>query len=258
MTIRSSRNFVDGNGDAVDPTSVKLSNHAGTAGITKFLDGAVIVADGAAFTEAAVGQYHYDWDPPARNTLYAIYTEIVYQGHTVHSMKLKRSQPHDETEPILEQLAQWWAAKLETITAAGGFFQDLESVRRPEDGFWSGVPTTDLSCELQLGLPQQLEAAGTLNQYAWRQTFIVNLFLAGQGGGSDVVDTRITRLAHDVHGLVAAEIAASTDGTYCAGLAEGLAVGPYTIEPHEAGQMTLLRVPILVDYTESVTDPTQQ
>lgn len=252
------KTFADAAGAAVDPTSVKLSNYAGTAGITVVATGAVVVADGAAFTQAAAGRYTYEFTPAGRNLLHAMYIETVYGGDTFHEMRLWRSDPHAATEPILEQLAQWWLAKLATVTVANGYYQTLGTPRRPEDGFWSGAPTTDLSCELAMGEPDEVEQSGTLDKLSWRQPFYALIYLAGQGGGSDVTDTRVARLVHDIHTLIANEIAASTDGTYCDGLAEGLGVGPYTIEPLDKDQLTLVRVPILVDYTESDIDPTQQ
>lgn len=258
MTITITKTFADAAGDPVDPTSVTLSNQAGTAGVTAYAAGSVVVADGTPFANPTPGTYTASFDPPARNTLYAVTIETVYGGDTFYEMRIVRSEPHDGTEPIVEQLAQWWLAKLATITADGGFYQDIGTPRRPEDGFWSGLPTTDLSCELQLGPVDQLEESGRLDAYGWRQSFIVNIYLAGPGGGSDVTDTRIARLIHDIHSLVAAEIAASTDGTCCDGLADGLSVGAYAVEPVLDQQLTVVRVPILVDYSESITDPTMQ
>lgn len=257
MTATITKTFTDGAGDPVDPTSVKLSNAAGTAGVTVYATGEVVVADGAVLTRDEAGSYSAAFAPSGRNVLHAIYIEIVYLGHTLREMQLWRSAPHDDAEPILEQLAQWWLAKLATVTSAAGYYQDLGTPTRPEDSFWAGSPTTDLSCELVMGEASDVESGGGLVAYSWRQTFYALVYLAGQVG-DDVTDTRIARIVHDIHGLVAAEIAASTNGTYCNALADGLAVGPHAIAPLERDQLTLVRVPIVIDYHESVTDPTQQ
>lgn len=69
-------------GVLVDPTSVRLSNEAGTAGVVRDDTGAVVVADGTAMTREGTGVYSHTFTEPDEGLSYTSYLEIVYLGTT--------------------------------------------------------------------------------------------------------------------------------------------------------------------------------
>ena len=69
-------------GVLTNATSVTLSNAAGTAGITRNDTGAVVIADGTAFTNSATGTYTYVFTAPEVDVFYTATVETVASGST--------------------------------------------------------------------------------------------------------------------------------------------------------------------------------
>ena len=72
-------------GVLTDPTSVKLSDPAGTYGVKRNDTDAVVVADAVAMTKVSTGVYRYEFTDPAYDLEYTAYIETVYSGETTWS-----------------------------------------------------------------------------------------------------------------------------------------------------------------------------
>jgi len=87
MSTVTIRETFKADGVYVDPTSVKLSNAAATAGVIRNDTSAVVVADDTAMTKEAVGIYSYTFTEPASDLTYTYWVEWVYGGETFRDEK---------------------------------------------------------------------------------------------------------------------------------------------------------------------------
>jgi len=69
-------------GILTDPTSVKLSNEAGTYGVKRTDTDEVVVAGGTSMVKKSTGIYEYVFTDPAPNLIYDYWVEFVYGGET--------------------------------------------------------------------------------------------------------------------------------------------------------------------------------
>ena len=79
--------FRDDTDTLFDPTSIVLSDPTGAYGVKRNDTDAVVVADGAAFTNIGVGIYEKSWTDPAADLTYTAYAEYVIGGETYWTPK---------------------------------------------------------------------------------------------------------------------------------------------------------------------------
>jgi hypothetical protein len=93
------------------------------------------------------------------------------------------------SESILEQLAVWHLAAINSITEVHGYQQTIVA-KRPEEVFIDSDTVTDLTAICEMGECVE-DVEPTLDQVFWRQTFHAWVYLLGVAGTSLAVDTRV-------------------------------------------------------------------
>lgn len=84
MSTRVVRRNFKVNNVLTDPTSIVLSDSAGTYGIKRNDTDAVVVAAGTAMTKITTGVYEHTFTEPADDLAYTAWVKIVYGGNTYY------------------------------------------------------------------------------------------------------------------------------------------------------------------------------
>lgn len=169
--------------------------------------------------------------------------------------------PTIATTPILERIAQWHAAAIESITVADGYSQTLSVTRAGQLALDAGH-VRDLAAICSLG-DVCSEDAGEEDEghYCWRQSFDTMVYFLGAGGGDDGEDPRIANVIADIHKLLAWELQNadySRRNRYCGGLAYGIAPMAWEIGWDVTRQAVYVVVPLLISFEVLNTDPCSQ
>lgn len=153
-------------------------------------------------------------------------------------------------ESILEQIAQWHLAMINSITTANGYQQTLTG-SRAEEQFLAGETIGDLDvlCCLAAGdgavelEGQDLDPSGKVQ---WSQLIDAFVHLLGAAGTGLAVDQRITRIVADIHKRIGVEwTAAQTEHRLCCGgLVYRIDLLPWEIGVSADGACTVVNVPL--------------
>jgi len=94
MSTRTVRKTWRVDGVLTDPSSITLSNEAGTAGVVRNDTGEAVVSDGTAMDKVSTGVYQKSFTEPASGLEYTAYFEVIYGGATYRSeYELDASDP---------------------------------------------------------------------------------------------------------------------------------------------------------------------
>jgi len=168
-------------------------------------------------------------------------------------------------DSILEQIAQWHLAMINSITVANGYQQTLVGTRSGE-AVLDGDTARDLSA---LSVLSGAEDAVTMDDETlddvnptstWWQQFDTFVYVIGRGTTALAVDNRITRIVADIQKRIGVELAAqaATDGPYCGGLAKAIELLPWQIIGFDDAHCALAIVPVRIKYRVLTRDPYSQ
>ena len=162
------------------------------------------------------------------------------------------------SEPIIEQIAIWLKEALAEITEANGYQQTL-AVKRPEDTYIDEQAIENLTTIIVQG-DSEPDGEGTMEELFWLQQFDISTFFLAQRDAALSVDTRINRVAADIHKRLGLELSdiVTNNGTLCSGLAYRFVFLPIEIGIVESLAATVLNVPIGVAYAVKRTNPYEQ
>ena len=157
------------------------------------------------------------------------------------------------SEPTIEQIAQWLKDALAEITCANGYQQDLD-VSRPEDRFLDDEMISDLTTIIVQA--ESTKGEGTsVSHIQWLQGFEIYVYFLAAKNAAVSLDTRINRVAADIHKRLGAELAAPTAGRFMDQLASGLLFEGSSITIDPDLHATVLSVDITIRYEVLATNP---
>lgn len=108
------------------------------------------------------------------------------------------------SESIIEQIAATIAARIESVTLANGYWQDVSRVVRPTRSFEYTIEDNLVLIEQQAWETlDELSHEGNPVGQARRQFFQISLFVVPPRTSATPVDTLINRLAADVEKAIA-------------------------------------------------------
>lgn len=165
-------------------------------------------------------------------------------------------------ESILEQIAQWHLAAINSITVASGYQQTLVGSRNEEE-FLDGDAIRDLSvlCCLSAAGDAVRKESETLDntggKIVWVQRFDAFVHLLGRGTTSLPVDNRITRAIADIQKRIGVERAAlrTNGGILCDGLAIWINLLPWEIGVSPVALCPVVNVPVDITYEVDANNP---
>ncbi len=169
------------------------------------------------------------------------------------------------SESILERIAVWHLAAINSVTVANGYQNILVGTRAGEK-LIAGEPIGDLTtlCCLAADEDAVVKASETLDDVdpttTWWQRFDAYVHLLGQAGTGVTEDNRVTRIVADIQKRIGVEMAAhkDTDGPYCDGLADALALLAWEIGVSAVYNCTVVNVPVRIKYTVLTRNPYAQ
>lgn len=152
--------------------------------------------------------------------------------------------------PVKELLAQKLKARLETVTIANGYNQNVAKVVRPTR--MGGYTPEDRLIVLEQGDPKQIGSTeGANGMLEWMQPFFLELYIRPSDKDATPVDTKVNMFAADVHKAIAAP------NNWHAW--DGLAVNTFFREPSDfaaaEGEHEGIELQIDIQYRTDERDP---
>ena len=103
--------FKDADGNPINPTSVVLSDPAGTYGLKRNDTDVVIVVNDTPMVSEVVGEYKYTFDEPvgANGLTYTYWVKWVYEGHTDYDERIVTRETDDDITPTrsMDKYVNW-------------------------------------------------------------------------------------------------------------------------------------------------------
>jgi hypothetical protein len=149
--------------------------------------------------------------------------------------------------PVVEEIAQAIKTRLETVTVANGYQQDVTVVRPTRLG---GFVPSDLQIVLTQDDPTLLgDIEGANSMKEWRQRFVANCLVRTSDTNTEPVDTTINTLRADV------EKALMSSETWWDGLATDCRVLASEGFIMADGEYEGVAIPFELDYRTDRDDP---